>query len=164
VAGASGEAEETGIQVTALSGQIPNRKEKVMGVEYLHPDKKVRSLVKEIRAKNYEKYGKARIVILMRLGKWDKWGTMGRVSKKLRACGVDGDYLLTLNGDAWPNMTEKQHRALVDHELMHMARKKTKSGITWKLRHHDVEEFVAIVKKYGDWTPNLKALREVLAK
>jgi len=132
--------------------------------EFQKPPKEIRSLVKEIRAKYYPKFDKAKIVILIRFGKWDKWGTIQRVGKMHRQAGIDGDYILTLNGDAWQVMTEKQHRALVDHELYHMRRKKTKTGIAFVLRHHDVEEFVAIIKRYGDWSPNLKLLREVLLK
>lgn len=135
-----------------------------MAVEYLPASKDVRSLVKHIRGKYYEKFSKAKIVIIMRLGKWDKWGTMQRVSAKQRQAGIDGDYILTLNGTAWPEMSSKQQKALVDHELLHMAKKKTKSGISWKLRHHDVEEFIGIAKRYGSWTPNLKALQDVLSK
>jgi|SRR6185312_11554431 len=133
-------------------------------MDFMQPDKNVRRLVKDIRAKNYEKFKKAKIVILMRLGKWDKWGTMQRVSKKMRQAGVDGDYILTLNGDAWPEMSDKQRKALVDHELYHMARKKTKYGVQFKLRDHDVEEFTEIVKRYGAWRPSLQALKEVLSK
>jgi Putative phage metallopeptidase len=135
-----------------------------MGTEYLKPDKEVRSLVKAIRKKYYSKYSKAKIVTLMRLGKWRNWGTLGKVSKKLRQAGVDGDYLLTLNGTAWPLMTDKQKKALVDHELLHMKIKKSKKGNSFVLRDHDVEEFVDIVKRYGAWRPNLEELKKVLNK
>ena len=69
-------------------------------MDYISPSKEVISLVKEMRKKHYEKFSKAKIVILMRLGKWDKWAQIGRVSKKLCQAGIDGDYLLTFNGDA----------------------------------------------------------------
>jgi hypothetical protein len=133
-----------------------------MAVEYTQAGKKILQLVKEIRNKHYEKFKKAKIIALMRSGKWDKWGTISRVGKMQRRAGIDADYILTLNGEAWPLMTEKQHRALIDHELYHMKKKKTKIGIAFVLRHHDVEEFIDIVKRYGDWTPNLKALHAVL--
>jgi putative metallopeptidase len=132
-------------------------------MEYVSATKEVRSIVKAMRARHYEKFKKAKIVILLRLGKWNKWGTLARVGKKQRQAGIDGDYILTFNGDAWPKLSEKQKKALVDHELYHMSRKKTKNGVQFKLRDHDVEEFVEIVKRYGDWTPNLKALHEVLS-
>lgn len=134
-------------------------------MEYLPPTKEVKKLVKEMRAKHYDKFKKAKIVILLRLGKWKNWGTIGIVSKRLRRAGIDGDYILTLNGDAWPKMSEKQKKALVDHELYHMARKKKKDGtVLFKLRDHDVEEFIEIAKRYGGWSPNLKTLGEVLAR
>lgn len=133
-----------------------------MAVEYTAAGKEVRSIVKQIRAKYYAKFSKAKIITLMRSGKWKNWGTIQRVGKMQRRAGIDADYILTLNGDAWLKMTSKQHRALVDHELYHMAKKKQKTGVAFVLRHHDVEEFVAIVKRYGDWSPGLKELRAVL--
>lgn len=135
-----------------------------MPVEYLKPSSEVRKVVKAMRAKHYEKFHKAKIVTLMRIGKWDKWGTISIVSKKQRQAGIDGDYILTLNGSAWPKMPEKQRKALVDHELYHMSKKKTKNGTSFKLRDHDVEEFIEIVKRYGNWRPNLQALHEVMNK
>lgn len=133
-------------------------------MDYQPATKEVRNLVKEMRVKHYPKFEKAKIVVLLRFGKWDKWGEIGIVGKKQRVCGIDGDYVLTFNGDAWDHLSDKQKNALVFHELYHMARKKTKNGIKFKLRRHDVEEFVEVAKRYGSWTPNLKSLQEVLAK
>lgn len=135
-----------------------------MAIDYLQPDKEVNRRVKHMREKYYSKYKKARIVTLMRTGKWDKWGTIAKVSKKQYACGVHGDYVLTLNADAWTNMSDKEKQALVDHELRHMKIKTTKTGKKFVLRRHDVEEFIVIAKRYGSWTPNLKLLKEVLAR
>jgi hypothetical protein len=133
-------------------------------MDYIPAPKDVRSVVKEMRAKYYHRFDEAKITTLMRLGKWDKWGTLARVGLKQRMAGIDADYILTLNGTAWPEMTDKQQHALVDHELLHMKIKKTKAGKSFVLRHHDVEEFIDIAKRYGGWSPNLKALGEVLAK
>lgn len=133
-----------------------------MAVEYLQASKEVRVLVKAMRAKHYSKFEEAKIITLMRLGPWTNWGTIQRVGKMQRRAGIDADYILTLNGDAWVKMSDKQKKALVDHELYHMKKKITKKGVAFILRKHDVEEFVAIVKRYGDWSPGLKELRAVL--
>lgn len=132
--------------------------------EFKKAEKEIRILVKRMRKKYYQKFAKAKILTLMRSGKWDKWGTIQRVGKMQREAGIDADYILTLNADAWPKMSEKQHKALVDHELYHMALKKSKKGTIFALRHHDVEEFVEIVKRYGDWSPGLKELRAILQR
>lgn len=133
-------------------------------MDYLPVTKEVHKIVKDVRVKHYEKFNKAKIISLFRFGKWDKWGTIQIVGKKQRKAGIDADYILTLNGDAWPEMTDKQKRALVDHELYHMAKKKGREGTKFVLRHHDVEEFIEIVKRYGNWSPNLKALNAVMLK
>lgn len=133
-----------------------------MSVDYFKPTSEIKALVKKIRHKYYDKFKKAKIVILMRTGKWDKYGTLALVSKKLRKAGVDGDYVLTLNADEWEHLGSKGQKALVDHELYHMAKKKTKKGTQFKLRHHDVEEFVDIVKRYGTWRPSLVEMKQAM--
>jgi predicted metallopeptidase len=139
-----------------------------MAVEYNRAPGSVRIVVKKIRRKHYPEFKKAKIVVLMRSGNWNKYGTIRRVSKQMRASGIDGDYILTLHGEKWGQLSEKQRRALVDHELYHMVKQKKKNRegkirIQWKLRHHDIEEFGAIVKRYGLWEPGLvmfaKAMR-----
>ena len=126
-----------------------------MSVDYFHAPSEVKEIVKKIRHKYYPKFHKAKIIILMRTGKWNKLGTISRVSKKQRQAGIDADYILTLSGLAWDDLSKKQKQALVDHELCHMVRLKKKSGTQWKLRHHEVEEFKDIVKRYGLWQNSL---------
>jgi len=133
-----------------------------MSVDYSKPTSEIKDLVKKIRQKYYPKFRKAKIVILMRTGRWDKYGTLGLVSKKARKAGVDGDYVLTLNADEWEHLGKKGQNALVDHELRHMARKKTKNGTKFKLYHHEVEEFIDIVKRHGTWRPSLVEMKDVM--
>lgn len=130
--------------------------------DYFKAPGEVRKLVKKIRSKYYHKFKRAKIVILMRTGNWDKYGTIGRVSKKQRQAGVDGDYILTLNSDEWGGLSSKAKRALIDHELYHMAKKKTRNGTKFALRHYDVEEFVDIVKRYGTWRESLAKMKEAM--
>jgi hypothetical protein len=130
--------------------------------DYFKAPSEVTKLVKDIRHKYYSKFRKAKIVILMRTGKWDKYGTMALVSKKARKAGVDGDYVLTFNADEWAGLGHKGQKALVDHELRHMARKKTKKGTQFKLFHHEVEEFIDIVKRHGMWRESLTRMKEAM--
>jgi hypothetical protein len=130
--------------------------------DYFKAPSEVTKLVKDIRHKYYSKFRKAKIVILMRTGKWDKYGTMGLVSKKARKAGVDGDYILTFNADEWAGLGHKGQKALVDHELRHMCRQKTKNGIKFKIYHHDVEEFIEIVKRHGMWRESLTRMKEAM--
>ena len=132
-----------------------------MATDYLKPPRLLVRMVDKVRRKYYSEFKKAKIVILVRTGKWRYAGTLARVSKQHRALGIDGDYLLTINHDAWEQFSMKQKRALVDHELHHMAKRKAKDGSTrWLLRQHDVEEFTEIVKRYGAWTSSLSRFRK----
>lgn len=130
--------------------------------DYLKAPSEVLHLVKKIRHKYYHKFHKAKIVTLMRTGKWDKYGTIAKVSKKQRQAGVDGDYILTFNADEWGHFEKKQKLALVDHELYHIKLLKSKKGLKWNLRHHDCEEFIDIVKRYGTWRDSLVKMKEAM--
>ena len=126
-----------------------------MKEQFSNPSKEVLAIVKKIRRKYYPEFVNAKIITLMRNGKWGKWGTIRAVSAEQRKAGIAADYILTLKAAAWENFSKKQKRALVDHELAHMVCKETKKGIKFRCRHHDVEEFSAIVKRYGAWSPGL---------
>lgn len=130
-----------------------------MPVEYFKAPKEVRILVKKIRRKWHKPTLDARIITLMRVGNWDKYATMGRVSAKQKKAGIQGDYILTINDGLWTLLERKQKRALIDHELVHCVAKLSKEGVPrWLLRHHDVEEFHIIVKRHGNWERGLKLL------
>lgn len=123
----------------------------------------VRKVVKRIRRKFYEKLADVRIITLMREGKWNKYGTIVKVSAKMRKAGIEGDYILTINSEAWASFEGKQKRALVDHELAHIVVSVDRKGaVQYKLKPHDVEEFIHIVKRYGSWTGGLKKMKSAM--
>lgn len=130
--------------------------------KFSDPSKETLEIVRHIRHKYYKEYRDAKIITIMRNGKWSKYGTIHVVSEEQRKVGVQADYILTLSGDAWEKFSSKQKKALVDHELAHMVVKKTKKGIKYRCRHHDVEEFAAIAKRYGAWSPNLEKFKKAL--
>ena len=133
-----------------------------MAEKFSSSSKDILALIKHIRAKYYSAFKHAKIITLMRNGKWSKYGTISRVSEAQRKAGIDADYILTLSATAWESFHTKQKKALVDHELAHMVLKETKKGTQYKLKHHDVEEFCAIVKRYGEWSPNLTRFRKAM--
>ncbi|MBD3784576.1 MAG: hypothetical protein IE926_16775 [Micrococcales bacterium] len=73
-------------------------------------------------------------------------------------------FVLEFPRDLWKEMTDQQRRALVDHELSHLAVERNDDGI-WvgRTRGHDVEEFLAIVKRHGLWKADVQALAKVAA-
>lgn len=135
-----------------------------MADDYVKAPSDVKELVNKIRSKYYSKYKKAKIITLMKLGKWSKYGTIARVSTKQRQAGIDADYILTLQADAWRHFDKRQKKALVDHELAHMRIVKTKKGKQFRLRHHEVEEFIDIVKRHGKWQESLERMHEAMEK
>ena len=75
-------------------------------------------------------------------------------------------FIITLAADYCAHCSETDFCALIEHELYHMAQDTdqygepafTKEGVPkLKLRGHDVEEFVGVVRRYGA-SPDVQAL------
>lgn len=74
----------------------------------------------------------------------------------------DYDFVMLIHKDSWDAITEHQRKALVYHELLHITHTKKKDGkIVLKLRRHDVEDFIEVVKHFGNWSLELEALNNV---
>lgn len=65
---------------------------------------------------------------------------------------MDYDFVIWLAMDVYQKYDQKRREALIDHELCHCFM--TEDGEA-KLRHHDIEEFKAIVERYGLWKSDL---------
>lgn len=62
-------------------------------------------------------------------------------------------YVVEISEDIWHGLDDRRRRALVDHELMHLLPEVGDDGAAkLKLRGHDFEEFVAIIRRHGLWT------------
>lgn len=70
------------------------------------------------------------------------------------------DFTVMFNWTEWIRLTPPQRIALVDHELTHCIRGET----SWDLVGHDVEEFGAIVGRWGLWRPSLRAFQEAMSR
>lgn len=85
----------------------------------------------------------------------------GKVPDKLKPLLQDElDILIVIAEDQWTMLESEQRRALIDHELCHIAI--GNSG--WTTRAHDIEEFGAIIQRYGLWNGDLFGLHTTLAK
>ncbi|MGI4812701.1 MAG: putative metallopeptidase [Janthinobacterium lividum] len=135
-----------------------------MNKKFFSPSDATVCIVTQIRKKYYSTFKQAKIITIMRNGKWSNYGTIRVVSDEQKQAGINGDYILTLSAPAWDSFNANQKKALVDHELAHMVKKETKKGIIYRCRHHDIEEFNAIVERYGEWRPNITSFRKSLAK
>ena len=85
------------------------------------------------------------------------------------------DFVLLLRRQFWMSneVTNLQRRALLDHELMHAARKHDATGEpatdergrpVFRTRRHDVEEFQAVVERHGCYKRDLEAFAAALLR
>jgi hypothetical protein len=70
-------------------------------------------------------------------------------------------YVIELSYFYWRSLTEKQRRALIDHELCHC---ETDEEGKPKMRTHDVEEFSEVIKRHGLWRPDVEQFVKVGAE
>lgn len=103
--------------------------------------------------------------VTFRCGAWQK----GRQEQQmLQWFGYLPSFLITLAADYCTECSDAEFCALVEHELYHMTQKLNAEGEPQftdegqpklKLRGHDVEEFVGVVRRYGA-SEGVKALVE----
>lgn len=84
-----------------------------------------------------------------------------------RFLGRYPDYLMVLEDGWWEAASPRQREILIYHELCHCVQKVDQYGEPrfdretgkpiWGLQAHDVEEFNAVVSRYGAWTPEIVA-------
>jgi hypothetical protein len=151
--------------------------------ELIKPDEVILSgqpyeLLAEIRAEHHFDTAEAKIALAWRKGtKPDVDGhlVLGRCVKQsdLARELVDYDFVIVLNREVWedPEFDREKKLALLDHELCHAARvvdddgeKKvdTKGRPVWRVRGHDIEEFIEIVNRRGCWKRDLEKFGEAI--
>lgn len=85
------------------------------------------------------------------------------------------DFIILLAKWFWRalDVTDAQRRALLDHELCHAALKRDVNGEpvedergrrVYRIRKHDLEEFVAVVDRHGIYTHDLEVFARTLRK
>ena len=136
------------------------------------------TMLQELIVAHHEDLGEARIALAWNTA-WkpdvDGRVTLGQCKK---ASDLDRelaafDFVILLRRDFLesPSVTALQRRALIDHELMHAAVKYDSSGEpaidergrpVYRIRKHDIEEFTAIVDRYGCWKHDLESFAQAL--
>lgn len=86
-------------------------------------------------------------------------GSAAKVPAKVRPF-VDLDFIITLDAMFYSGAPELQRRALIDHELCHCDYSEEGDADVPKLVGHDFEEFAAIIRRYGLWSPDLQEARD----
>lgn len=86
-------------------------------------------------------------------------GRCTRASNLLKLFG-DVDYVIEMSGLLWENLDENRRKILMWHELLHVFPTVNKNGENiFRLREHDVTEFMVIIKEHGiQWFDDLRNL------
>lgn len=85
------------------------------------------------------------------------------------------DFIILLRKSFWldERVSPLQRRARLDHELCHASLKLDANGepvtdernrYVYRTRKHDLEEFTAIVERYGTWTHDIEAFAAALRR
>lgn len=73
------------------------------------------------------------------------------------------DFVIEINKMDWEELDEMARKALVFHELCHITYKEDKAGnLKWKVKEHDIEEFLMVAEIYKDWREELTQLKDNL--
>lgn len=118
--------------------------------------------LKKLVGKVHTKLAGASIALVWEFGiKPDADGVtvLGRAKKTspLERQFREDDFTILLNGLVWPKLPKDAKEALLDHELSHCVADEDDDGKTvYRLRKHDLEEFVDVVKRHGIWREGIK--------
>ena len=71
------------------------------------------------------------------------------------------DFIMEINWTVWSGIPIETRVALIDHELSHCGREESGG---YCILQHDLEEFTAVVARWGLWTPSVKQFADVCAQ
>lgn len=87
------------------------------------------------------------------------------------ALGYAPDFMILLNATYWEAANDREREILVFHELLHTGQEVDQYGARkWKrngspvlgMLSHDLEEFDAVVRRYGEWKSDITRFRQAL--
>ena len=144
------------------------------------PETEPYRIMREVRRDFHPDTADAQIAIAWRKGyKPDPEGhiILGQCVKAsdLQREFVDLDFIILLNKEIWNDLqfTPEMKKALIDHELSHAAMAYDSEGEpkidvrgrpVWRLRSHDIGEFIDIVRRHGTYKRDLQLFAESLIK
>lgn len=82
-------------------------------------------------------------------------GKARKISENMRPLMADEmlDAVIEISADFWSTAKPNQKRALMDHELHHLT---VNENGQLAMRGHDIEEFNAIIRRYGFWLEDVQ--------
>lgn len=88
--------------------------------------------------------------------------------------GYFPDFMIVLDAEWWAEASPTLREALVFHEGLHMGQEHDAFGCpkfhretgepVWAIRGHDIEEFNAVVARYGAWKSDVEAFINAVRK
>jgi hypothetical protein len=92
-------------------------------------------------------------------------GNVAKLSGKYEFL-LSSDFLIEVALDFWNDLSSKQRSALVDHLLQKCwGEEDEKSGeMKWKIRAPEVQEFIEIAERHGQWTDDLVKIADVFVQ
>jgi Putative phage metallopeptidase len=137
------------------------------------------TMMRRIRERHHHETRKAKVALAWRIAlKPDTDGHL-LLGKCIKASDLqrelsEYDFVILLNKEVWEDKTfgHKRQKALLDHELCHIAQvyrkgkrlKNDHGKYVFRLRNHDVEEFSEIVDRHGIWKHDLELFAAALLK
>lgn len=117
----------------------------------LAPD--VEIVAQKVIAEHHKSLAELKIAYLFREGNWssqnrETWAKIFKVSDRDKLLN-NYDYILVVNVEVWWRIDAPIREALIDHELSHIG---MDDNGAWKMFGHDLEDFVAVVRRRGPWT------------
>jgi hypothetical protein len=138
-----------------------------LAAEFYDASESLINLAHELIQANHGHLVEAKIKYLFRTGNWevkkrDTWGQAKKVGKEIKFL-TGYDFIITIQQDVWEQLQIEDRKALLDHELQHCSAGTDNVGNkVWYVQGHDLEDFHAIIRRHGLWSPALKKLGNML--
>ncbi|WP_371374458.1 putative metallopeptidase [Sporomusa aerivorans] len=138
-----------------------------MAAEFYDASEDLEALARDIIEEYHSHLFEANIKYLFRTGNWevkkrDTWGQAKKVGKEVNFL-TGHDFIVTIHRDVWEQLKPEDKRALLDHELQHCSAGTDDAGNkVWYIQGHDVEDFHAIIRRHGLWSPALRKMEGLL--
>jgi hypothetical protein len=138
-----------------------------MAAEFYDASEDLESLARDIIQEHHSHLVEANIKYLFRTGAWeakkrDTWGQAKKVGKEVNFL-TGYDFIVTIHRDVWEQLSPEHKQALLDHELQHCSAGTDDAGNkVWYIQGHDVEDFHAIIRRHGFWSPALRKMEGLL--
>ena len=133
-------------------------------------------IMEDLVAKHHSHLADAKIAMAWRFGKGPDpdgrlWLGQAKKGSDLDRALHGFDFVILLNHEIWNSaeFAEEHMIALIDHELCHCERAVDADGIpkideldrpVYRIRKHDVEEFIDVVNRHGIWKDDIRKLAE----